>query len=45
MSMYSDYRVGALTEEEFDNLCVEENMRDRYEREHEYDDYEDEDEE
>ena len=30
MSMYSDYKVGALSDVEFHNLCVEENMRERY---------------
>ena len=43
MSIFSDYRVGALDEVEFHNACVEENARDRWEREHEYDDEEEED--
>lgn len=37
MSMYSDYKVGALSDVEFHNLCVEENMRERYNEEHLYD--------
>ena len=37
MSIFSDYRVGALSEVEFHNACVEMNARDRWEREHEYD--------
>lgn len=41
MSIYSDYKGGALSETEYHNLCVQENARDRYEREHEYiDDFE-----
>lgn len=39
MSIYSDYKVGAMDDVEFHNACVEENMRDRWEREHEYDGY------
>jgi len=34
MSIFSDYNVGALSEVEFHNACVEMNARDRYEREH-----------
>ena len=30
MSFYSDYKVGALSDVEYHNLCVEENMRERY---------------
>ena len=45
MSMYSDYKVGAMNELEFHNECVKENRRDRYEYEHEFDDESDEDEE
>lgn len=37
MSIYSDYKVGALSEVEFHNACVEMNARDRWDREHEYD--------
>ena len=40
MSIFSDYRVGALSEVEFHNACVEMNAQDRWEREHEYDDLE-----
>ena len=41
MSIFSDYKVGALTDEEFHNECVKMNMQDRYEQEHMYDDDED----
>lgn len=37
MSIYSDFAVGAMDDIEFHNACVEENMRDRYEQEHELD--------
>lgn len=37
MSIYSDYKVGAMDDIEFHNACVRENMIDRYEREHEFD--------
>lgn len=37
MSIYSDYAVGAMDEVEFHNACVEENIRDRYERDQEED--------
>ena len=33
MSIFSDYKVGALSEVEFHNACVEMNARDRWERE------------
>ena len=42
MSIFSDYAVGALSEVEFHNACVEMNARDRWEREHMYEDYDDE---
>lgn len=45
MSIFSDYAVGALSDVEFHNACVEMNAQDRYEREHEYDEYEEADEE
>lgn len=34
MSIYSDYECGAMDDIEFHNACVEENARDRWEREH-----------
>ena len=37
MSIFSDYKVGALSDLEFHNACVEMNARDRWEREHEFD--------
>lgn len=41
MSIYSDYKVGALTDEEFDHYGAIENRRDRWERTHDYiDDFE-----
>ena len=33
MSIFSDYKVGALSEVEFHNACVEMNAQDRWERE------------
>ena len=30
MSIYSDYKCGALTDEEFKALCIHENEMDRY---------------
>ena len=39
MSIYSDYKVGALSDEEFRSLCAWENAKDRYDMEHEFDDY------
>ena len=38
MSVFSDYEIGALSEVEFHNACVEMNAQDRWEREHEFDD-------
>jgi hypothetical protein len=35
MSIYSDHKVGALTDDEFDYLAGIENRRDRWERTHE----------
>ena len=40
MSIFSDYAIGALSEVEFHNACVEMNARGRWEDEHEYDDLE-----
>ena len=37
MSLYSDHKVGALTDEEFDRLAAEENRRERIAWEHERD--------
>ena len=42
MSIYSDYKVGALTDEEYQFLAKRENRRDELEREHEFDDLADE---
>ena len=39
MSIFSDYKVGALSDVEFHNACVEMNARDRWEREY-LDDFE-----
>ena len=30
MSIYSDHKVGALTDEEYESLCALENRRERY---------------
>ena len=38
MSIFSDYKVGALSDVEFHNACVEMNAQYRWEREHMYDD-------
>lgn len=42
MSIFSDYKCGALSEVDFHNACVEMNRLDRWEREHIYDYYDDE---
>lgn len=39
MSYISDYKVGALSDWEFEQECRRMNREDRYEREHEFDDY------
>lgn len=39
MSIYSDYACGALSYEEFRSLGNMINAQDRYEREHEHDDF------
>lgn len=31
MSIYSDYKVGALSDDEFRNMCIRENRRERQE--------------
>ena len=38
MSVFSDYKVGALSDYEFEQECRRMNRIDRWEREHEYDD-------
>ena len=38
MSVFSDYERGYLSEVEYHNACVEMNAQDRWEREHEFDD-------
>ena len=40
MSIFSDYKVGALSEWEFEQEAARMNREDRYEREHLYDDLE-----
>ena len=37
MSIFSDYKCGAMSDFEFDQACVRMNNEDRYEREHLYD--------
>lgn len=44
MSIYSDYKVGAIDDFEFEQYAAEENRRDRWERAHLYDNYEDDEE-
>lgn len=39
MSIFSDYSVGALSDDEFRELGNRMNRQDRYEREHEHDDF------
>jgi len=38
MSVFSDYKVGALSDFEFEQEAARMNREDRYEREHLYDD-------
>lgn len=40
MSIFSDYKVGALTNEEYQSECNAMNLEDRYEQEHLYDEEE-----
>ena len=40
MSIFSDYAVGAMTDEEYRDECIRMNLQDRYEREHEFDECE-----
>jgi len=44
MSIFSDYKGGALTDEQYYNECVRMNLQGRYEQEHMYDDEEDDEE-
>lgn len=44
MSIFSDYKVGALDELQYFNECVKMNRQDLYEQEHMYDDDEDDEE-
>ena len=37
MSIFSDYKCGAMSDREFHNACVHMNAEDRWEREHEFD--------
>lgn len=39
MSIYSDYKVGAIDDFEFEQYAAEENRRDRWERNHLYDEF------
>ena len=43
MSIFSDHKVGALSDEEFEMSCVSMNIEDRYDEEHMYDEDEEED--
>ena len=45
MSIYSDYKCGAITWEEFRRECARENREDRYYRDHQFDDVQDEEDE
>ena len=42
MSAYSDWKCGAITDEQYQFLAKRENRRDEWEREHEFDDLADE---
>lgn len=44
MSIFSDYKAGALSDEEYRDECAYMNRQDRWEQEHEYDCYADTDE-
>ena len=41
MSIFSDHKVGALSDEEFEMSCVSMDIKDRYDEEHMYDEYDD----
>lgn len=43
ISIFSDYKCGAMSDDEFRSACAEMNRQDRWEREHEFDDDEEED--
>ena len=43
MSIFSDYECGSLSDEEFRGECIRMNHRERYEREHMYDEEGDDD--
>lgn len=45
MSIYSDYKVGALSDDEFRNMCILENRRERQEYIDEWERYAEEDDE
>lgn len=45
MSIFSDYQVGALSDREYEQECRKMNAEDKWERTHEFDDSDDEDEE
>lgn len=38
MSIFSDYKCGAMDDFEFEQACARMNAEDRYDREHEFDD-------
>ena len=41
MSIFSDHNCGALSDDEFREECKRMDRRERYEREHMYDEYDD----
>lgn len=45
MSIFSDYACGAMSDEDYRMSCVRMNNQDRYEREHEFDEDEEDEEE
>lgn len=44
MSIFSDHKYGAMDDFEFEQECRTMNRRDRYERDHEYDEFDDDEE-
>ena len=43
MSIYSDYKVGALSDNEFKSLCAKENVKERFELDNDWEGYADDD--
>ena len=43
MSIFSDYKCGAMSDDEYKDACIRMNLQYRYEQEHLYDEDEEED--